>query len=868
MITNLSDEISLIDRMKDAISGEMHRRMEVLRAAGQCASLRDYESVRTTGGLNQCAGAWPEIPTLLIVVDEFSELLTARPDFLDLFITIGRVGRSLGVHLLLASQRLEEGRLRGLDTYLSYRVGLKTFSAAESRIVLGVPDAFELPAAPGHGYLKFDTGPLVRFRSAHVSGPVRRHASHRVGPAWLDAKPFRLTVSPETDHDRSVLGVNAPNSPGSGPFVVDSMSGNELGVDSTCVSPAATTIAAEPVSLAQGDVGVPQPGRSASMLDVAVSRLAGSGPPAHRVWLPPLLEPPSLDQLLGTEPDPLGGSRATRASIRDNPSEITVPPTTFGCPAADNAADMNTPAPTALRVPLGWVDRPFDQCRGPLTLDLSGSGGNVAIVGAPQTGKSTALRSLICALALTQSPEQVQVYCLDFGGGSLTALSGLPHIGVIAGRSQPDLVRRTVGMVHRLLTTREELFAAHGISSTLEWRERIESGRLHGDGFGDVFLVVDGWAAIRESFETLEPEITSMAARGLNFGVHLVLSAARWSEIRPALKDLVSSRVELRLGDPLDSDINSRAAAGVPVNRPGRGLTRDQLHLLTAVPRIDGMTGVGGLPAATAELVRTVAERWADRSAPKVRPLPTIIRAADLPAVNADRGYPIGLDEDFEAVSWNPRSDQHLLIFGEEESGKTTVLAYLLRQIAARTRPDQARFIVFDGRRQLFELGYRPDQLIASATTAQDAANVIAANLDRFQRRLPAPTASAQEITRRAWWSPADIYLVVDDYERLAGSSPLLPLLPLLDCAGDIGLHLIIARQARGAARAMYDGLFARLRDSGSPAVVLSGPESEGVIYGKTRAQPRPPGRAVWVPRRGPEVIFQAATDCAVLHGT
>ena len=87
---------------------------------------------------------------------------------------IGRLGRSLGVHLLLASQRLEEGRLRGLDTHLSYRIGLRTFSAVESRIVLGVPDAYELPNAPGHGYLKADTQTMLRFRAAYVSGPYRR----------------------------------------------------------------------------------------------------------------------------------------------------------------------------------------------------------------------------------------------------------------------------------------------------------------------------------------------------------------------------------------------------------------------------------------------------------------------------------------------------------------------------------------------------------------------------------------------------------------------------------------------------------------------------------------------------------------------
>ena len=152
--------------MRDALNGELVRRQELLRAAGNYASLRDYTKAREKGR------DLPPVPTLFVVIDEFSELLSARPEFIDLFVMIGRLGRSLGVHLLLASQRLEEGKLRGLDTHLSYRIGLRTFSAAESRVVLGVPDAYELPPQPGNGYLKFDTGDMTRFKAAYVSGPA------------------------------------------------------------------------------------------------------------------------------------------------------------------------------------------------------------------------------------------------------------------------------------------------------------------------------------------------------------------------------------------------------------------------------------------------------------------------------------------------------------------------------------------------------------------------------------------------------------------------------------------------------------------------------------------------------------------------
>ncbi|MFX4271227.1 type VII secretion protein EccCa [Propionibacteriaceae bacterium Y1685] len=170
IMDNLADEAQLIERARASISGEVIRRQEQLRMAGS-ASISHYRELRAerarTGGQ-----PLPPMPHLFVVIDEFGELLTAEPDFIDLLIQIGRIGRSIGVHLLLSSQRIESGKLRGLDTYLSYRIGLRTFSAAESSVVLDTPDAFHLPAIPGYGYLKVDTSVYRRFRSGFVSGAV------------------------------------------------------------------------------------------------------------------------------------------------------------------------------------------------------------------------------------------------------------------------------------------------------------------------------------------------------------------------------------------------------------------------------------------------------------------------------------------------------------------------------------------------------------------------------------------------------------------------------------------------------------------------------------------------------------------------
>lgn len=157
VITNLSEEASLVDRMKDSLLGEMHRRQERLRTAG----------FTTAAEFNR---AFPgQMPALFIVVDEFSELLHARPEFADVFAAIGRLGRSLRMHLLLASQRLEEGRLRGLESHLSYRIALRTFSASESRALIGSTAAHELPASPGAAILASQD--QTRFQAAYVSGP-------------------------------------------------------------------------------------------------------------------------------------------------------------------------------------------------------------------------------------------------------------------------------------------------------------------------------------------------------------------------------------------------------------------------------------------------------------------------------------------------------------------------------------------------------------------------------------------------------------------------------------------------------------------------------------------------------------------------
>lgn len=792
VITNLAGELTLVDRMQDALSGEMVRRQELLREAGNFSSIKDYERARAGDP------SMPPLPSLFIVVDEFSEMLSAKPEFIDLFVAIGRLGRSLGLHLLLASQRLEEGRLRGLESHLSYRVGLRTFSAQESRAVLGVPDAYELPAVPGLGYLKPDPTSMVRFKAAYVSGPPSGTARVR------------------RDEAGGITGIL--------PFTIAAVRGLDPVGDRAL--PAADDVPAPPVT-------------DDSLLDIAVDRMTGHGLPAHQVWLPPLDVPDTLDALL---PD------------------LVIDPT----------AGLTSPAwrgTGALVVPLGTVDRPHEQRRDTLSVDLGGAAGHAAVVGGPRSGKSTLLRTFVASLSLTTTPLETQIFVLDFGGGTFAPMARLPHVAGVGTRSEPDVVRRIIAEVRGVVDRREAYFRSAGIDSieTYRARRRQESAQARADdGYGDVFLVVDGWATLRADFDDIEIELQQLAQRGLTFGFHLLTSATRWADYRAAMRDLLGTRLELRLGDATDSEIDRKVASLVPAGRPGRGLVPQKLHFLGALPRIDGDQRSTTLGDGVEDLIERVRTAWTGPEGPKLRLLPEQIKIDDVrAAAGISDDAPgsrllLGINErDLAPVGLDPDSEPHLLVFGDGQSGKSALLRAYAREVMRTRTPKQAQLVVVDYRRSL--LGEIPDEYLLNYLTSAGQAGPALKDLASYlESRLPGPDVTPEQLRSRSWWTGAEVFVLVDDYDLVATQqgSPVHALQPLLAQARDTGLHLVVARRAGGASRALYEPVIQSMRDLAMPGLLLSGDPSEGQLIGNVRAVPAPPGRGRLITRdRGTDVV-------------
>jgi S-DNA-T family DNA segregation ATPase FtsK/SpoIIIE len=739
------------------------------------------------------------LPTLFVIVDEFSELLSAHREFIDMFVMIGRLGRSLAVHLLLASQRLEDGRIHQLESHLSYRIGLRTFSAMESRAVIGVPDAYQLPPRPGSGYMRTDVDTLIRFKAAYVSGAYRPATTER-----QRQEAVRHLVVPYT---ADYLAPRLPEPP-----------------------PAAAGPSGEEAASEPGDAG------ANSLLQMMVERLRDKGPGAHQVWLPPLNASPSLDEILpALEPVPGLG-----------------------------LAPVDWAGRGTLVAPVGVVDRPFEQVRDLLMVNLSGVGGHVGIAGRQQGGKSTLLRTLLASIALTHTPQQAHIYCLDMGGGTLASLNGLPHVGDVATRLQVDLVNRMIAEIISLVTWRERLFTQHGIPNMTVYRQARAAGKFPEDSHCDVFLAIDGWGTFKHDFEALEGALRLVLPRSLNYGVHVVVCTNRWSELHSSVRDQLGTRLELRLGDALDSIIDIRTAKNVP-ELPGRGLTTGKLQFLAALPRIDGSSQLADLEVGVASMVQVVRDHWDGPDAPRVRMLPDRLPVGQLPPPEGKVKVALGWSETELAPVWHDFSNTaHLTVVGDTESGKTNLLRVIARAVTQCYTPEQARILLVDLRRELFDV-VPQDFRLGYAVSAAVAGQMVTQVVGQLRERVPGPDITPEQLRRRDWWTGPELFLLIDDYDLVASSanSPFAPLIEFLPQATDVGLHVVITRGAAGSARTAMDPVLRRLQESNTPDLALSCPPSEGPLLGNVRPRQFPPGRGMLLTRRQHLVLQTGFVDDA-----
>ena len=169
-------DVSAVERALEFLRADIHRREVDLQALG-VNSYRDYLASC------QAAGTIPRYPELLIVVDEFRMLIDSMPDAMAELMRIATIGRSLGLHLVLATQRPQGAISQDIRANIAASICLRVASAQDSYNLLEHESAAYISAAhPGAGYVRLPDGRSLPFRAPLVDAV----------PSSSDARPVQV----------------------------------------------------------------------------------------------------------------------------------------------------------------------------------------------------------------------------------------------------------------------------------------------------------------------------------------------------------------------------------------------------------------------------------------------------------------------------------------------------------------------------------------------------------------------------------------------------------------------------------------------------------------------------------------------------
>lgn len=839
IITDLEEDQALMERFLDALWGEIARRKAICDSAG-VDDAKEYNSVRAR--MRARGQDMAPLPMLVVVIDEFYEWFRIMPTAVDVLDSIGRQGRAYWIHLMMASQTIES-RAEKLMENMGYRLVLKARTAGAAQAA-GVPNAVNLPAQAGLGYFRKSLEDIIRFQAEFL---WRDYFQPGVSIDGEEAPALVHSI----DYIRPQLFTNS--------FTPLEVSVGGPDIEPVVAQPNGEMLESDDI---EGGEDEDEEGvRTPKVGTVIIDQLRKIKFEPYRLWQPPLTQPVAIDDLVN------------RFLGRPWHKE-------YG--SACN-----------LVFPIGIIDRPYKHDQPPWTVDTSGPGANVLILGAGGSGKTTALQTLICSAALTHTPQQVQFYCLAYSSTALTTVSRIPHVGEVAGPTDPYGVRRTVAELLALVRERKRSFLECGIASMEMFRRRKfggEAGPVPDDGFGDVYLVIDNYRALAEENEVLIEQVNVIINQGPSFGVHVVVTADRESELRPPVRSGFGSRIELRLAAVEDAKlVRSRFAKDVPV-KPGRGMVavnyvrldsdpQAGLHTLVARPAL------GSTPDNVFECDSVVAavSRLTSAQAPPVRRLPArfgVEQVRELASRDTRQGVGAGgiawaiSELDLAPVYLNFAENSHLMVTGRRECGRTTTLATIMSEIGrlyapgassapppAPGRPSAQVWLVDPRRQLLTALG--SDYVERFAYNLDGVVAMMGELAAALAGREPPPGLSAEELLSRSWWSGPEIFLIVDDIQQLPPGfdSPLHKAVPFVNRAADVGLHVIVTRTFGGWSSAGSDPMLRALHQANAPLLVMDADPDEGFIRGKMKGGPLPRGRGLLMAEDTGVFVQVAATE-------
>lgn len=414
------------------------------------------------------------LPHLILIVDEFAELKAEQPDFMRELISTARVGRSLGIHLILATQKPAGQVDEQIWSNSRFKLCLKVATKSDSNEVLKSPLAAEI-REPGRAYLQVGNNEIFTlFQSAYSgasatsdkNGNMREFSISRVLFTGKRQLVFSRKVKKTSD------------------------------------------------------------GTKLTQLKAMVDYINASCEEAHIKRLPSICLPPLPE-------------------IADRPS----------CAVA----------PSRSAVVIGVYDDPCNQVQPDVCLDMAE--GNVMIIGAAQTGKTTLLQTMIRCAAEKYSPSDVAVYILDFASKVLKMYSGLNHVGEVITDTDDEKLKNFFKMITEEIVVRKERFSQAGIGSYDAYTAAEAS-----PAFPRIIIMIDNLSAFKDIFSEYEDVMLNICREGFAVGITVIATAKQTSGLSYKFLSNFAVRFAFTCTDKSEYSTLFDRCSMKPKDIPGRGL--------------------------------------------------------------------------------------------------------------------------------------------------------------------------------------------------------------------------------------------------------------------------------------------------------
>jgi DNA segregation ATPase FtsK/SpoIIIE, S-DNA-T family len=482
-ITNLDG--AAVKRSLISIQSELKRRQAIFSETSRALNESNIDIYKYQKLYREGAVAEP-LQHLFMISDEFAELKTQQPEFMDQLVSAARIGRSLGVHLILATQKPSGVVDDQIWSNSKFRISLKVQEKADSMEVIKRPDAAEL-SQTGRFYLQVGYNELFELGQS----------------AWAGA-PYYPAERMEKRKEDAIT-------------VIDNLG---------------RVIKKARIDKQKGTVKNPT-----SQIDEVTKYLSNLAKQENikvkPLWLEPIPENIYLDEL------------------------------------QEKYETIQLSESFELNPIIGEYDDPANQRQVVLRLPLTQEG-NTVVYGVAGSGKTTFLTTLIYSLMKEHTPEEVNLYLLDFGSETLSWYRESPHVGDVMLSHEGEKIDNLFKMLMSEFATRKKQFANYGGDFRTFNRQSSEK-------IPSIVIMIHNYAAFSEMYEQHEEPISYLTREGTKYGVYFIVTALNTGAIRYRLLQNFKQMYVLQLNDTTEySGVLGNVDGVYPSKYKGRGIFKTE----------------------------------------------------------------------------------------------------------------------------------------------------------------------------------------------------------------------------------------------------------------------------------------------------